>query len=201
MFEHHTNRFQTRFGQLVDECFELVAGHHDRRQDSALFTHDKTRLSWAFVDLEFCVVAERNSKSIIYSFSEILPAPDVPLGGLHRCVTEEKLNLFELTSRLMAEACACATKIVGSKMVNTDSLGISLHGVPDYVCFHSITLLSAILRNSPEHLAFSHSRVMEPTIYQTFTPDRHGNRSQSSTLPNHIDDHQVVLPRLQLIQS
>jgi hypothetical protein len=41
MFEHHTNRFQTRFGQLVDECFELVAGHHDRRQDSALFTHDR----------------------------------------------------------------------------------------------------------------------------------------------------------------
>jgi hypothetical protein len=41
MFEHHTNRFQTRFGQLVCECFELVSGHHDRRQDSALFMHDK----------------------------------------------------------------------------------------------------------------------------------------------------------------
>ena len=66
---------------------------------------------------------------------------------------------------------------------------------------YSLILSSAVLRNSPEHLAFSHSRVAEPSINQTFTPDWYRNRSQSSALPNHVDDHPVVLPRLQLIQS
>jgi hypothetical protein len=101
----------------------------------------------------------------------------------------------------MAEAGTCATKIVGSKMVKADSFGVSLHGVPDYVGFHVIMLSSAALRNSPEHLTFRHSRNTEPGINQRFTPDRHRNRSQPSSLPKHIDDHPVVLPRLQLIQS
>ncbi len=29
VFEHPTNRFQTRFGHLVDEGFEFVAGGHN----------------------------------------------------------------------------------------------------------------------------------------------------------------------------
>jgi hypothetical protein len=92
-------------------------------------------------------------------------------------------------------------EIVGSKMVKDDSFGISLNGVPDYVGFHSIILLGAVLRDSPEHLTFLHSRATEPSINQRFTSDRHRNRSQSSSLPRHIDDHPVILPRLQLIQS
>jgi hypothetical protein len=101
----------------------------------------------------------------------------------------------------MAEAGTCATKIVGSEMVKAVSFGISLHGIPDYVGFHSIILSSTVLRNSPEHLTFRYSRATEPSINQTFTPAWHRNCSQSSPLPEHIDDHPVVLPRLQLIQS
>jgi len=86
-------------------------------------------------------------------------------------------------------------------MVKANSFGVSLHGVPDYVGFYSLILSSAALRNSPEHLALSQSRVAESSINQTFTPDWHRNRPQSSALFNHIDDHPVVLARLQLIQS
>jgi hypothetical protein len=45
-------------------------------------------------------------------------------------VTEQKLNLFEFSSGLVAEPGASATKIVGRQMVNADSFGISLHGIP-----------------------------------------------------------------------
>jgi hypothetical protein len=116
-------------------------------------------------------------------------------------VTEQKLNLFELTSCLMAEAGACATEIVRSKMVKANSLGISLHRIPDYVGLYSFILSGAVLRNSPEHLAFSHSRFTQPSINQTSTPDWHRDRSRPAALPNHIDDHPVVLSRLQLITS
>ncbi len=76
-------------------------------------------------------------------------------------MTRKKLNLVELAARLMAEAGASATKIVGCQMVNTDSFGGSLHGIPDYVDCHSFILSSPIFRNSFEHLAFSHSFVAD----------------------------------------
>jgi len=116
-------------------------------------------------------------------------------------MTKEKLNLFEFASGVMAEAGASATKIVGCQMVNADSFGVSLHGIPDYVGCHSFILPSPILRNSSEHLAFSHSCVADPNIYETFTPRRHGDRSQSSALSNQIGDHPMAFPQLQLIQS
>ena len=111
------------------------------------------------------------------------------------------MNLFEFASGLMAEAGASATKIVGCQMVYAYSFGVSLHGVPDYVGCRSFILPSPILRNSSEHFAFSHSCVVDPNIYETFTPRRHGDRPQSSALPNLIDAHPVAFPQLQLIQS
>jgi hypothetical protein len=116
-------------------------------------------------------------------------------------VTKEELNLFEFTSGLMAEASAGAAKIVGCQMVNADSFGLSLHGIPNYVGCHSFILPNPILRNSSEHLAFSHSCVVDPNIFKTFTPRRHGDRSQSSALSNQIGDHPMAFPQLQLIQS
>jgi hypothetical protein len=116
-------------------------------------------------------------------------------------VTKEKLNLFKFTSGLMAEAGASATKIVGCQMVNADSSGVSLHGIPDYVSCHAFILPSPTLRKSSEHLAFSHSCVVDPNIFKTFTPRRHGDRSQSSALSNQIGDHPMAFPQLQLIQS
>jgi hypothetical protein len=87
------------------------------------------------------------------------------------------------------------------ELVKANSFGISLYGVPDYVGFYPFVLSSAVLRNSPDYFPFGHSRVAQPSINQTFTPDWYRNRSQPSALPNHIDDNPVVLPRLQLIQS
>jgi hypothetical protein len=45
-------------------------------------------------------------------------------------MTKEKLNLFQFASGVRAEAGAGATKIVGCQMVNADSFGVSLHGIP-----------------------------------------------------------------------
>jgi hypothetical protein len=136
-------------------------------------------------------------KPIIYSLFKILFAPDVPLGGLHRCVTQQGLNLFEFASCLMAEAGTCATKIVGSEMVKADSFGISLHGVPDYVGFHSINLSSTVLRNSPEHLTLlaSNGAKYQSNIYTSlaqelfavFPPSRVYRRSPSGFAAIAID--------------
>jgi hypothetical protein len=138
-------------------------------------------------------------KSIIDGFSKVLPASDVPYGRLHRRVTEEKLDLFEFATGLMAEAGARATKIAGCQMVNAESFGVCLHCIPDNVGRHSFVLPSRILRNSSEHLAILQSCAVEPSIYETFTPRRHRDCSPSSSLSNHVDDHPVAFPQLQLI--
>ena len=146
-------------------------------------------------------ISESNWESIIDRMPELLPASDISFCRLHGRMAQKELDLFEFSSCLMAEASASAAKIVGCQMVNADSFGVSLHGIPNYVGWHSFILPSPILRNSSEHLAFSHSCIVDPNIYETFTPRRHGDRSQSSALPNHIDDHPVAFPQLQLIQS
>jgi hypothetical protein len=49
------------------------------------------------------VPRDRNSKSIIYGILELLFASDIPFRCLHRSVTKQKLNLFELASTAVAE--------------------------------------------------------------------------------------------------
>jgi hypothetical protein len=68
-------------------------------------------------------------------------------------------------------------------MVNANPLSISLHGIPDYVGFYSLILSSAVLRNSPEYLAVSHSRVTEPSVNQISTPNWHRNRRSLPPFP------------------
>ncbi len=45
-------------------------------------------------NFEGCIDSGLNSKSIIDSFSQVLPASDVPFGRLHRRLAKEKLNLL-----------------------------------------------------------------------------------------------------------
>ena len=70
--------------------------------------------------LEFLrrVPCERDLKSIIDRFSEVLSASDVPFGRLHGRAIKEKLNLLEFPSSTITEASAGATKIVGRKTIN-----------------------------------------------------------------------------------
>jgi hypothetical protein len=116
-------------------------------------------------------------------------------------VTKEKLNLLKFASRSMAEASASATKIVRCQMVNADSFGVSLHCIPDYVGCHSSILPSTILRNSPEHLAFSHSCVVDPNIYETFTPRWHGTVRSRPPFPIMVESAKVESYMVKLAEA
>lgn len=86
-------------------------------------------------------------------------------------------------------------------MLKPDSRGITFHGTPDRFGCHSNILPSTTFRNSPEYFTARHSRAPEPSVNQSFTPDRHRHRSQSPALSDHIDDYPVVFYQLQLIYS
>jgi hypothetical protein len=63
-------------------------------------------------------------------------------------------------------------------MFKPDSRGITFHGTPDRVGCHSNILPSTTFRNAPEYFTASHSQAPEPSVNQSFTPDRHRHRSQ-----------------------
>jgi hypothetical protein len=86
-------------------------------------------------------------------------------------------------------------------MVKADSFGISLHGVPDYVGFTPsscrVPCFETRRNTLPSVTREPRTQASIKDLHQIGTKDR----SQSSSLSKHIDDHPVVLPRLQLIQS
>src|SRR5258706_16475300 len=108
---------------------------------------------------------------------KLLFASDVPLRGLHRSVTEEKLNLFQFASTTMAQARASAAKIVGCQIAYAGLPGASLHRVPDYVSCHASFLSHSPLQNPPEYFSLAHSRMPEPGIEKLLAPRRHRHRS------------------------
>src|SRR5258708_25927199 len=102
---------------------------------------------------------------------------DVTVRGLHRSVTEEKLNLFQFASTTMAQARASAAKIVGGQIAYAGLPGASLHRVPDYVSCHASFLSHSPLQNPPEYFSLAHSRIPEPGIEKLLAPQRHRHRS------------------------
>jgi hypothetical protein len=93
-------------------------------------------------------------ESIIDRLSQLLLAPDIAFGRLHRRVAKKKLNLFEFPSKVVAETGAATTQIVGCQMVDARIFGTSFHYIPNYIGGHSGILPTPILQNSPEHPAF-----------------------------------------------
>jgi hypothetical protein len=79
-------------------------------------------------------------------------------------VAQEKLNLFEFSPSAMAEAGACATKIVGREMVDADSFGILFYRTPNNIGSDSKTPFSPVFPYSSEYLAFGYSGGAKPTI-------------------------------------
>ena len=58
-------------------------------------------------------------KAIVHSSAQILLASDVAFRGLNGSVAEQELDLFQFTSRSMAQAGACPPQVVGCQ--NLDS--------------------------------------------------------------------------------
>jgi hypothetical protein len=67
---------------------------------------------------------------------------------------------------------------------------------------YRVTIQESIFELEPEmRLQIFCDLDAKPNIYQLLTQRRHRYRSQSSSLPDHIDDDPMTFSQLQLIQS
>jgi hypothetical protein len=76
---------------------------------------------------------------------EPLFASEVPLGRLHGYVPQKKLDLLQLTSRLMTQAGTGATEVVGRQSWNLTDLCFLLNHAPDDLRAEAATPDSASL--------------------------------------------------------
>jgi len=78
-------------------------------------------------------------EAIVDRFFELLSAPDVSFRRLHGRVTEQKLNLFEFASSVMAEPSTGTTKVMRREMVHADPPGILPYCRPNNIRSDSMT--------------------------------------------------------------
>ena len=70
---------------------------------------------------------------IVYSILEALLTAQVPLCGFDGNVSQEKLDLFELTASLMAQSGTCPAQVMWSKAHQTAVGGFLFHDGPDHL--------------------------------------------------------------------
>lgn len=78
-----------------------------------------------------------DSDLAVHGRSDPLCAAEITLGGLHRDVAEEKLNLFQLAPSGAAEAGTTSPEIMGREPADANLIGELLDDVPDQLFRHS----------------------------------------------------------------
>lgn len=70
-------------------------------------------------------------EAVVDRAAEILLAAEIPLCRLHRDVSEQELNLLQLTAAVVAQFRAGSSQIVRRDVLQPHSLAATLHHVPD----------------------------------------------------------------------
>jgi len=72
-----------------------------------------------------------DAEFVVDRYSQTLPATNIAFSGLHRDMPEEKLDLFKLASRIMAEPRTGPAQIMRRETWNVHAGSSLLHNVPD----------------------------------------------------------------------
>ena len=68
---------------------------------------------------------------VVNRYSQTLPTANITFSGLHRDMPEEKLDLFKLASRIMAEPRTGPSRIMWRETWNVHAGSSLLHDVPN----------------------------------------------------------------------
>ena len=94
-----------------------------------------------------------DTDAIVDSSTNALFAAEITLGSLHRNMSEQELNLLQLTSCRVAELCARAPQVVRRKTGKAGFSGIQLDHVPDDALRHAIAPPFAGSADAPKYIS------------------------------------------------
>ena len=128
--------------------------------------------------------------------SEILFAAQVALCRLHGCMSEQELNLLQLSSTVMTQLGAGAPQIMGCNMFQARSLAAGSDHVPDNILRNATAPHLSQSRDSSKDFALADSSGSCPLVESAFNPVRNGHSPYVATFANQINHGPVSLTHL-----
>ena len=138
-------------------------------------------------------------KAIVHWLSEILLATKIALGRLHRCVSQQELNLLQLPATAVTQLSTGSPQVVGSNVLQPCAHAAG----PDHIPHHILrdTLPPYLVRSGhgPEDSSLSYPGGRRPFIERGFDPLGNGNGTDVASLANQIHYGPVPLTHLDLM--
>jgi hypothetical protein len=124
------------------------------------------------------------ANSIVDRVAESLFAAQVAFRRLYRNVSQQKLNLLQFPSSLMAQTGACPPEIVGREGRNLTGLCLLLHDTPNDLGAEACSPDSASLVDRAKEGASRNSSGHRPGVNPCLNPIRNRNRPDMTALAN-----------------
>jgi hypothetical protein len=114
-------------------------------------------------------------------------------------VAEQELDLLQLASGGVTQACTGPTKEVWGDSRQAELCGIFLHDMPDDLFCHTVAPGSSGSANTPKQFPTRNSSCIHPFIDSVLDPVWDRNSPDVAPLTNQIDYCPMVFPTLKVI--
>jgi hypothetical protein len=133
--------------------------------------------------------------------TEFLFAAQVALRSLHRDVTQEKLDLFQLSTRKVAQTRTCPPEIMGSQVQDSSTPSSGLDDMPYCLWGDSISPDCSQPVHSTEDPTLGDLGPVGPFINGSLYPSRHRHGPDMTALSDEVGDYPVLFPELQIFHA
>ena len=139
-------------------------------------------------------------KKIVHRMSEILFAAEISFRRLDRCMSQQELNLLQLTAAIVAQLRAGPPQVVRCNVLQACSLAAGSDHVPDNVLREAAAPHRSVSGNRSKDFALTNSSGSCPLIESGVHPVRNGHRANVATFANQINNGPVSLAHLDVVQ-
>ena len=126
---------------------------------------------------------KQTAKAVINRLLKILLPSKISLSSEHGCVSEQKLDLFNLVAVYVAQLRACSAKIMRSEKIELHSFRTPPNYIPYDVLGDSFTPWRSITANRPKDPAWVDPGRQHPAIDRLSNPKGHWHSPNVTPLP------------------
>jgi len=116
-------------------------------------------------------------------------------------MTQQELNLLQLTSRLMAQPCTGPAQVVRCHPWQTATFRVSLHNCPDHLGCKAVSPDSASPVDGPQQWTCIDVGAKGPVVDRFLYPFRNGDRPDVATLSSQVRNDPMAFPKLEILES
>ena len=139
-------------------------------------------------------------EQVINWMPEILFASQIAFCGLHRCVSEQKLNLLQFTAAIMAQLGTGSPQIMRGDVLQSGFLAAGSDHVPDNVLRDTMAPHLPESGNCSKDFAPFHASGSCPLVQSGLDPCWNWHRADVATFADQIDHGPVALTHLDIVE-